>query len=260
MIRDHHEHRTSKALGARWIQATDSADVRPKHVRSYQILSLSSRARVLCGWNVNRLTKQNMNKAITASLALLFACIGSARAVLTLTLASGTTVITVVDQGPNDANGTVGLVVFSGSIGSFPVNFPVNIVRGISKPVYNGVTEIMWLDHIFYGSGTVTATLSDNGFASSGGLIDETMGKVNGTFTSQFFVGQAMVASQGPFTNSEYNVSSIINNVELLPTDQLSLVITVTHSGNQASSGTKEIKAPRPLLSMIQSNNLVVIS
>lgn len=137
-------------------------------------------------------TEKNMKKNITSWLcktAALLACATSAYAVnsdpATLFLWDGTAAhdTTVKDGSAGDlASGTVGQVLFSGSVG----NWTINVDTGLSKPVDGtAISPVMDLSfsHVLSGSaGTLGVAFFDDNFGPSG--LAGALAHIGGTLPS----------------------------------------------------------------------------
>lgn len=111
----------------------------------------------------------------------MFLAAEQASALPIMTLSDGTTTVTVMDGGANDASGIAGAITFAGSIG----NFNLNVTTGVSKPFLGSAAwPKMDLNDISVssnGGGTLTITFSDNGFEGPRALSSAVGGETDGT-------------------------------------------------------------------------------
>ena len=185
--------------------------------------------------------KNTRKNAIITSIAVIFACIGSASAVPTLRISDGINPdVVITDNGPGDSQGaTAGAILWVGSIGSWNLN----VDTGLTKPFY---TDPPHMDLNYsassVGAGMLTLTFSDDGYNYSGGIIDRFGGTTAGMLTDRVLVNNVVVTSQGPFGPGAFSATTP-GMVTLVPTDVLSLEVKIVHTGTgpSTSSGDKEL-------------------
>ena len=118
---------------------------------------------------MNKLYRSTVASLAAAILA--FALAGEARAVLTLSLSSGGDSFVVSDNGAGDLNPAPGAVTFSGPLGVFVIN----VTTGVSYPLLGSPTSptlsLNSLDVTGTSGGTLTVSLSQVDFATSGDVL-----------------------------------------------------------------------------------------
>lgn len=147
--------------------------------------------------------------------AMLLALLSSAAgATAEMELINGASTVTVMDNGPGDANPNVGIIQFNGMVG----DFQTNVTTGSTKPALGSPSEpqlhLTSLDirNSTVGTAVLTILFSDTGFGplsgtstasvaitdlSSGGSLTT----ANYTDASNVIFGMAtLLVGQGPFT------------------------------------------------------------
>ncbi len=192
---------------------------------------------------------------------MLFGMTGQAEAVGTLRLTSGGDQVTITDNGAGDSSGVVGVVSFSGALGTSV--WEVNVTTGITNPVIGNDTDnprmdlnsvnvsttgpgtimIEWTATDFNGVEGVAFTSGIGGTTDGSVLLETFLDASNTAF------GQAtQLTSQGPFAPVAF--ASTVGGLAGAPTSgQYSLTqkVTITHTaGGQISSFDAELTGQVP--------------
>lgn len=184
---------------------------------------------------------------LTGVMCLLIAGSVPAQATLSLKLDDGIgDSVTILDNGPGDADPTVGSIAYSGFVG---FNWFLSVAGGTSKPVSGSAAApdltLSTLDFSF-DAGTLDIQLSDTDFVNAtpmtftGAISGSTDGIV--TFNTWadpgniLFGGNTAITSQGPFATSPFNDSQSVSRDPGGSPYALTLNATITHSSFGTSS------------------------
>lgn len=195
--------------------------------------------------------------ALAAVLAIGLCQPGQANAALVLRLTQGATVVTVTDEGAGDAApGSVGQIVFIGSVGTFNIN----VVGGLSKPLIGNDPTFAHMDLSSQNvstvaGGTLTVELTDTSFpafSEPAGIFFAAVGGTNGG-TSEFDAWKSTTNAEfaanglhielppaGTFGPGAFSDSDLLFHGPL-PTFSMTLVAVLTHSGAATSSFNFEV-------------------
>ena len=192
-------------------------------------------------------------KALSGGIAAaLFAFLSaSTQAVPTLDLLSGSSNISIFDNGPLDNDPALGVISFSGSVGSFTGTF----TTGITLPAIGSATRpqlsLTSTDITSDSSGGLTIIFGEvSAFGpTSGALVSHITGTnstdlstTGGISYTTFTTGSALTA-QGPFTSAFYNdtarTSAVLSaNSDLFQQVVLNLLANTTSEFNATLSIT----------------------
>jgi hypothetical protein len=184
---------------------------------------------------------------LATSVALCAAAAPKAHADLSLELKSGAQTIIIPDNATFDLSSAPGVIVYSGSIGSFSIN----ITTGVSNPSSGSLTQpVLDLNSIDVsgGAGTLEILLSESGFGpSSASLLAQIGGTVNNnggslvykTFDDPgngLFAETNQVTLQGPFGPGAFSNTATSGALVLGSPYSLTEDVTITHTAGGSSS------------------------
>ncbi len=188
---------------------------------------------------------KTISKTILALAAAAMISAGSAYAVpiASLTISDGTTTIVVTDGGASDSNPLSGVITWIGAIGVWNIN----VDTGFTKPAIGSTTNPN-MDLSFAANSTalgmLTLTFADSGFTFSGTAMDALGGtQGNGSVTDSVQVNGNSVLSLGPLTSNPFT-GTASGGITLTPTDTLSLVLQINHTGSGMTTGDKSLTVP----------------
>jgi len=188
---------------------------------------------------------KTISKTILALAAAAMISAGSAYAVpiASLTISDGTTTIVVTDGGASDSNPLSGVITWIGAIGVWNIN----VDTGFTKPAIGSTTNPN-MDLSFAANSTalgmLTLTFADSGFTFSGTAKDALGGtQDNGSVTDLVQVNGNSVLSLGPLTSNPFT-GTASGGITLTPTDTLSLVLQINHTGSGMTTGDKSLTVP----------------
>lgn len=200
---------------------------------------------------------KTINKTIMILLALIVLLgVQTVYAVPTLVLKSGTTTITIIDEGAGDEySGQLGVVTFKGAVG----DFTVNLTTGMTMPEMGSPT-LPYMDLNTTSRSTKAATLeiwfSETGFTYDGGLSMGVGGTFLNTATFETRIDGTTVSSLilGPGAASGTVGSGLIS---LTPSDTLTLYANINHSRAGLTSFDQELVTPEPSTLLLLGSGLV---
>jgi len=102
--------------------------------------------------------------AIAAAVSL--AAAGTAHAAFTMILANGASTTTVTDNGAGDTDAVLGVINFTGVVGTFPFTITAGTSNSPGTAIDGGILQIssIAVRNTAAGQQTLTITLEDNGF------------------------------------------------------------------------------------------------
>ena len=167
-----------------------------------------------------------------------------------LELSDGSTTLTIIDNGPGDANLILGAVTYVGQVGR---NWWINVTTGLTTPA-SGSASLPKMDlnsvDISKGAGNLTLMFSDTGYNLSGSLLatmaigGTTPGKPGGglTYTTYFNDNNVpfdktggVIGTLGTFQSLSFN-GALTNNITPDNLYSLTQVVTIKHLGLGTSS------------------------
>jgi hypothetical protein len=178
------------------------------------------------------------------ALGMVFLTHSTAEA-LSIKLSDGVTVVTCNDGDPCDVSGLVGVVTFSGAIGTWIVNVTTAISKPILPPPWIDLNSVNVSSN---GPGTLTIWASDTGFLApvaptNLGFNQAVGGTTGGTATFQSFAddGNALFAETtslgviGPFGGPAFS-GTTSGSALLSGLYSLTLKATLVHGGGIVTS------------------------
>lgn len=194
---------------------------------------------------------KNINKIITMILATGGLAFGAnfSHATMILTLSSGDNSVSVEDNGIGDTDPTVGIVHFSGGLGSWFANVTTGISNSPAPEGQPAFLNLLSSDFSSRGAGTLTIILSDpnliNPFGTNLTARTSTGGVTSGTVTVGSLLNGVSLNNLGSFTGGVFsgNGSSTINTTNGF---NLANIITITsgEGGGFATVGVVTVVDP----------------
>lgn len=193
---------------------------------------------------------------LTLLSTLLFAVLGTMRAVPQLFISDGTNSVTVLDGGMGDANAALGAITWTGTIGTWSVNS----VTGITKPTL-GYSDLPLMNLTFVdtssASGTLTLMFTETGFTApmgawtnqsivgttSGSVKYEIFGAASGPTRDSPFDTTRHLGTLGPLTGT-FSAKDAKNYLVTRDPFSLTQVITITHTGSGITNGIATLRLP----------------
>jgi hypothetical protein len=203
-------------------------------------------------------TKLSVLKPILAAATLIAVTLplaDNAQASLVLTLQSGVTTTTVVDNGVGDLDPAVGMIVFTGAVGSFNMNMSGGY--GIGAAVEPTLLNLAGFT-MSSGAGTLVLTLEEDGYVTTSPqarFISSVGGTIGtGTVTNRSYIDAsntmgvmgAMLADHG--TDSAMSFSSDITS-PFYPVSGaygLAVKVTIEHLMAGSTQYTNQIRIDEP--------------
>ena len=176
----------------------------------------------------------NIKRLITTILATGMFALGAtlAHATMILTLSSGTNSISIGDNGPGDTDPTLGVVHYSGSLGSWFYNVTTGISNSPALGGHPAFLSLLSSDFSSRGAGTLTIILTDSGLINPIGsnltAHTSTRGITSGTVTVGSTFNGIPLNSLGAFTGGSFSGTGS-NNVNTTGGFSLANVTTITH-------------------------------
>lgn len=179
-----------------------------------------------------------ISKYFALSLGVLAASSLAASATVQLRLSDGINTIVVADQGPDDLDPAVGVVVYQGPVGS---TWVLTLSTAVSKPVI-GSAGVPQMDlnclNISSGAGTLSVELTDTDFTGSGDFVASIGGTTEGSvsFATWTDAGNAAfgkatpMTSQGPFPPISYGENAMTTAATPAPYS-ITLQVNIVHTG-----------------------------
>lgn len=120
-------------------------------------------------------TKSNIIRTLTAAGVLTLSSLTSIYAVPTITVTSGSSSVTIVDNGANDLNPSSGALAYTGQLGVFTFT----LSTGITKPFAGTAAAPLFSlseNASASSAGTLLVSFSDTSFGPSSGVFNTTLG------------------------------------------------------------------------------------
>ena len=194
---------------------------------------------------------KNIKKIITAILVTSGLTLSAtfANATMILTLSSGENSVSIEDNGIGDTDSTVGIVHFSGGLGSWFANVTTGISNSPALEGQPAFLNLLSSDFSSRGAGTLTIILSDpnliNPFGTNLAARTSTGGITSGTVTVGSLLNGVALNNLGSFTGGVFSAtgSSTINTTNGF---NLANVITITsgEGGGFATVGVVTVVDP----------------
>lgn len=194
---------------------------------------------------------KNIKKIMTMILATGGLAFGAnfSHATMILTLSSGNSSVSVEDNGIGDTDPTVGIVHFSGGLGSWFANVTTGISNSPAPDGQPAFLNLLSSDFSSRGAGTLTIILSDpnliNPFGTNLTARTSTGGVTSGTVTVGSLFNGGVLNNLGSFTGGMFsgNGSSTINTTNGF---NLANIITITsgEGGGFATVGVVTVVDP----------------
>jgi hypothetical protein len=195
------------------------------------------------------------------AVALLSGMASIAHALPQLMLSDGTTTITIMDGGANDASGAAGdgVIIYNGGVGA---NWTINVTTGITKPVLGGATvphmDLNSVNVSTAGAGMLTIKFTDVNFGplpSNYNFKAEIGGTAQSALTYKTYAdaGNAafgmttLLTSQGPFGPGAFSGTAFSGSIPGAFPYSLTQVVSITHTRAGATSFDASLQAvPEP--------------
>jgi len=162
--------------------------------------------------------------------------------------------VTVADQGAGDINPTVGVVMFSGSVGAFAVN----VSTGVGKPILGSAgsprIDLNSIDVTTGTGGLLQILLTDTGFTGSGPALMAIGGVTAGNVTYaawadesnvEFAMGN-LLGVLGPSSGAFSGTTGWSGLVASLTPYSLTQQVSIVHAISGATSFNATLAVPEP--------------